>query len=42
MIEKIILAIAMTFSLYWIVQIKPPPRAVAIGIDLQIEAITVS
>ncbi len=33
MIEKIVLAIAVTFSLYWIVQIKPPQRSVAIEID---------
>jgi hypothetical protein len=33
MIEKIVLAIVVTFSLYWIVQIKPPQRAVAIERD---------
>ncbi len=33
MIEKIVLAIAITFSLYSIVQIKPPQRAVAMEID---------
>lgn len=33
MIEKIVLAIAITFSLYSIVQIKPPQRALAIKID---------
>jgi hypothetical protein len=33
MIEKIVLAIAITFSLYWVVQIKPPQRAIAVEID---------
>ncbi len=33
MIEKIVLAIAITFSLYWIVQIKPPQRSVAIELQ---------
>ncbi len=33
MIEKVVLAIAITFSLYSIVQIKPPQRAVAIDIE---------
>jgi hypothetical protein len=33
MIEKIVLTIAITFSLYWIVQIKPPQRSVAIELD---------
>jgi hypothetical protein len=33
MIEKIGLAIVITFSLYWIVQIKPAQRAVAIEMD---------
>ena len=32
MIEKVVLAIAITFSLYSIVQIKPPQRAVATDI----------
>lgn len=33
MIEKIMLAIALTFSLYWSIQIKPQPRVVAIEIE---------
>jgi hypothetical protein len=33
MIEKIVLTLAITFSLYWIVQIKPPQRSVAIELD---------
>jgi hypothetical protein len=33
MIEKTVLAIAITFSLYWVVQIKPAQRSVAIDID---------
>jgi hypothetical protein len=35
MIEKIVLTIAITFSLYSIVQIKPPQRAVAIDINFR-------
>jgi hypothetical protein len=50
MIEKIVLAIVITFSLYWIVQIKPVQRSVAIEIDfpqapmseLQTEVSTIS
>jgi hypothetical protein len=34
MFEKTVLAIAITFSLYWIVQIKPVQRSVAIEIDV--------
>jgi hypothetical protein len=33
MIEKTVLAIVITFSLYWIVQIKPAQRSVAIELD---------
>ncbi len=33
MIEKIVLAIAIALSVYSIVQIKPPQRAVAVEID---------
>jgi hypothetical protein len=33
MIEKIILAMAISFSLYSIVQIKPPQRAVSIEMN---------
>jgi hypothetical protein len=33
MIEKIVLAVVITFSLYCVVQIKPPQRSVAIEID---------
>ncbi len=37
MIEKIILAIAITFSLYGSIQIKPQPRVVSIGMESQLE-----
>ena len=40
MIEKIVLAIAITFSLYSIVQIKPPQRAVAIDIYPPVAALS--
>ena len=33
MIEKIVLAVAITFSLYSIVPLKPPQRAVAIDVE---------
>jgi hypothetical protein len=33
MIEKVVLAIAIAFSLYWVVQIKPTQRSVAVEID---------
>jgi hypothetical protein len=39
MIEKIVLAIALTFSLYWSIQIKPQPRVVAIEIEPQPQVI---
>jgi hypothetical protein len=39
MIEKVILAIALTFSLYWSIQIKPQPRVVAIEIEPQPQVI---
>lgn len=39
MIEKIILAIAITFSLSWNIQVKPPQREVAIEIDSQLEQV---
>jgi hypothetical protein len=39
-IEKIVLAIAIACSLYWTIQVKPPQRGVAIGIDAQIEILT--
>ena len=37
MMEKVILAIAVTFSLYWSIEIKPTPRFVGIEIDSQID-----
>jgi hypothetical protein len=33
MLEKIILAIAITFSLSWCIQIKPQPRVVTMGTE---------
>jgi hypothetical protein len=36
-IEKIILAIAITFSLYGSIQIKPQPRVVSIGMESHLE-----
>jgi hypothetical protein len=33
MIEKVVLSIAIAFSLHWVVQIKPVQRSVAIEID---------
>jgi|GEM_PF-3335731 len=39
MIEKIILAIAITFSLSWSIQVKPPQREVAIEIDSSLETV---
>jgi hypothetical protein len=41
MLEKIILAIAITFSLSWSVQIKPQPRVVAMGINSPWETVFV-
>ncbi|WP_310425247.1 hypothetical protein [Chamaesiphon sp. VAR_48_metabat_135_sub] len=41
MLEKIILAIAITFSLSWSVQIKPQPRVVAMGIDAHWDTVLV-
>ena len=35
MLEKIILAIAITFSLSWSIQLKPPQRVVAIETPLE-------
>ncbi len=37
MIEKIILAIAITFSLSWSLQTKPQQRVVAVGVDLPLQ-----
>jgi hypothetical protein len=37
MMEKIILAIAITFSLAWSMEVKPPHREVAIGVNTPIE-----
>jgi hypothetical protein len=37
MIEKIILAIVITFALSWNIDIKPPQRAVAIEFDAHVE-----
>jgi hypothetical protein len=37
MIEKIILAIAITLALSWNIDIKPPQRAVAIEFDSHVE-----
>ena len=39
MIEKIILAIAITFSLYGSIQIKPQPRVVSMGIESHVETL---
>jgi hypothetical protein len=39
MIEKVILAIAITFSLYWSIEIKPAPRFVGIEIDQHLETL---
>ena len=36
-IEKVVLAIAISCSLYWTIQVKPPERGVNVGIDAQIE-----
>jgi hypothetical protein len=41
MIEKITLALFITFSIYWSVQIRPQPRAVAMNIDHQVETFTI-
>ena len=37
MVEKIILAIAITFSLAWSIEVKPPQREVAIEVNTPIE-----
>jgi hypothetical protein len=37
MIEKIMLAIAITCSLAWSIQVKPPQRVVALGVDTPVE-----
>jgi hypothetical protein len=39
MIEKIILAVAITISLYWSIEIKPQPRVVAIEIGAAVETL---
>jgi hypothetical protein len=39
MIEKVILAIAITFSLYWSIEIKPAPRFVGIEIDSHLDTL---
>jgi hypothetical protein len=41
MLEKIILAIAITCSLSWSVQIKPQQRVVTMGINSHWEAVLV-
>jgi hypothetical protein len=37
MVEKIILAIAITVSLYWTIDVKPPQRVLGIGHEIQTE-----
>jgi hypothetical protein len=39
MVEKIILAIAITVSLYWTIDVKPPQRALQIGREAQTEVL---
>jgi uncharacterized membrane protein len=39
MMEKIILAIAITFSLYLSIEIKPLPRFVGMEIDAQLDTL---
>ena len=39
MMEKIILAIAITFSLYMSIEIKPIPRFVGMEIDAQLDSL---
>jgi hypothetical protein len=39
MFEKIMLAIAITFSLYWSIQIKPPQKTMAMGIESRVETL---
>ena len=39
MMEKIILAIAITFSLYMSIEIKPVPRFVGMEIDAQLDSL---
>jgi hypothetical protein len=39
MIEKTILAIAITFSLYLSIEIKPAPRFVGMEIDAQLDTL---
>jgi hypothetical protein len=40
MIEKVILAIAITCSLYWSIEIKPAPRVVGIEIENHLDTLT--
>jgi hypothetical protein len=39
MMEKIILAIAITFSLYWSIEIKPVPRFMGMEIEGQLDTL---
>jgi hypothetical protein len=39
MMEKIILAIAITFSLYLSIEIKPTPRFVGMEMDTQLDTL---
>jgi hypothetical protein len=39
MMEKIILAIAITFSLYMSIEIKPTPRFVGMEMDTQLDTL---
>ena len=39
MMEKVILAIAITFSLYMSIEIKPVPRFVGMEIDAQFDSL---
>ena len=39
MMEKVILAIAITFSLYMSIEIKPVPRFVGMEIDAQLDSL---
>jgi hypothetical protein len=40
MIEKITLALVITFSIYWSVQVRPQQRSVAMNID-QVDTFTI-
>jgi hypothetical protein len=40
MLEKVILAIAITFSLYWSIEIKPVSRFVGIEADRRLDPVT--